>query len=92
VRILVSVLVLQIYSGIDYPQCFVGAATFSTDYFVDVSRGTEKVLDDGAPGPGWQAHWNETKAANHAETLLGTVVPHGNCYSNARTKICVYPR
>jgi len=82
----------QIYGGIDYPGCFVGAATFSTDYFVNVSWSAEKVLDDGARGPGWQAHWNETKEGNHAEALLGTVVRHGNCYSNAKTKICLWPK
>jgi hypothetical protein len=70
----------------------VGAQTFSTDYFVLVSWNPRKEMDDGARGPGWQAIWNETKAGNHAEAFLGTVVRHGNCYSNARTRICVRPK
>lgn len=42
----------QIYSGIDYPDCFVGEQTFSTDYFVLVQWSDGKSLADGAPGPG----------------------------------------
>jgi hypothetical protein len=82
----------QIYSGIDYPDCFVGAQAFSTDYFVNVSWSADERLDDGARGPGWQASWNETPAGNYAQAALGTVVHRGHCYSNARTRICMWPK
>lgn len=80
----------QIYSGIDYPECFMGAATFTTDYFVQVDWVDQKELDDGSAGPGWEAHWNGAIGSNHAEAFLGSVKRHGACYSNSETKICLW--
>ena len=80
----------QIYSGIDYPECFQGAATFTTDYFVQVDWVDQKELDDGSVGPGWEAFWNGSIGSNHAEEFLGPVVRHDACYSNRSTKICLW--
>lgn len=77
----------QIYSGIDFPECFEGAATFSTDHFVQVSH---PLLDDGKTGSGWVADWNEDKSGNHAEWSLGPVTRHGACYTNREAKICLW--
>jgi hypothetical protein len=82
----------QIYSGIDYPECFMGAATFTTDYFVQVDWLDEKELDDGSAGPGWEAHWNGEIGSNHAEAFLGSVKRDGACYSNSQTKICLWAK
>jgi hypothetical protein len=79
----------QIYAGIDYPECFEGAATFSTDYAVQVSH---PLLDGLSTGSGWVADWNEIKAANHLEWSLGPVRRRGPCYSNRQTKICLWKR
>ena len=80
----------QIYGGIDYPDCFQGAATFTTDYFAYVDWIDRKEMDDGSPGPGWEATWNETIGSNHAGGFLGPVVRHGACYSNDKAKICLW--
>jgi hypothetical protein len=80
----------QIYSGIDYPECFQGAQTFTTDYFLYVDWVDQKELDDGSPGPGWEAHWNGEIGSNHADVFLGPVKRHGACYSNSETKICLW--
>ena len=80
----------QIYGGIDYPECFQGAATFTTDYFVQVDWVDQKELDDGSPGPGWEAHWNGVIGSNHGDAFLGPVVRKGACFSNRETKICLW--
>jgi hypothetical protein len=80
----------QIYPGIDYPECFTGAATFTTDYFVQVDWVNREELDDGSPGPGWEASWNGAIGSNHAEAFLGSVRRHGSCYANSEAKICLW--
>ena len=80
----------QIYGGIDYPDCFAGAATFTTDYFVQVDWNDGKELGDGSPGPGWEAFWNGQIGSNHADSYLRPVVRHCACYSNNQTKICLW--
>lgn len=78
----------QVYAGVDYPepQCFCMA--ISTDYFVQVDH---ELLAGGSIGPGWWAHWNgKDKRATHAQAFLGTVTRHGACYSNKKTKICLW--
>jgi hypothetical protein len=80
----------QIYGGIDYPDCFTGAATFTTDYFVQVDWNVEKELNDGSSGPGWEAYWNGQIGSNHAEWFLRSVKKSGACYSNDQTKICLW--
>jgi hypothetical protein len=79
----------QIYRGVDYPECFEGAAAFSTDHFVQV---THPLLDDLSQGAGWVADWNEDKGANYAQWQLGPVTRHGACFSNSETKICLWKR
>ncbi len=85
----------QIYGGIDYPNCFQGAATFTTDYFVQVDWIGDKEMGDGSRGPGWEARWNGQIGSNHAEEFIGPVTRHGACYTSARswapkTKICLW--
>ena len=81
----------QVYSGIDYPECFAGGAnSFTTDHYATVEWSTEKALDDGSPGPGWQARWEGELGSNHLEGLLGPVVRKGACYVNEQTQICLW--
>jgi hypothetical protein len=82
----------QIYGGIDYPECFQGARTFTTDYFVQVDWLDRKELDDGSAGPGWEAHWNGQIGSNHAEAFLGSMKGQGACFSNSQAKICLWRR
>jgi hypothetical protein len=88
----------QIYSGIDYPECFAGGAnSFTTDHYATVEWSHEKKLDDGSPGPGWQARWEGALGSDHLEGFLGPVVRHGACFSSARswepeTKICLWKK
>jgi len=79
----------QVYAGVDYPRPEVYSAQISTDYFVQVDH---ELLDGGSIGPGWEAHWNEDKAATHAQGELGPVKRKGACYSNARTRICLWKK
>jgi hypothetical protein len=87
----------QIYSGIDYPDCYMGASTFTTDYFVQVDWANEKELGDGSPGPGWEAFWNGQIGSNHADNYIGPVRRDGACFSSVRswapkTKICLWKK
>jgi hypothetical protein len=79
----------QVFSGIDYPEPEIYSEEISTDYFVQVDH---ELLDGGSTGPGWEAHWNEDKAATHAQSQLGHVTRKGACYSNARTRICLWKK
>lgn len=79
----------QVYSGIDYPEPETYSENISTDYFVQVDHA---LLDDGSIGTGWEAHWNEDKGATHAQSQLGPVTRKGACYSNARTRICLWKK
>lgn len=79
----------QVYAGVDYPRPEVYSAQISTDYFVQVDHA---LLDDGSVGAGWEAHWNENKSATHAQSQLGPVTRKGACYSNARTRICLWKK
>lgn len=79
----------QVFSGVDYPRPEIYAGEISTDYFVQVDH---ELLDGGSIGPGWEAHWNEDKRATHAQSQLGPVKRKGACYSNARTRICLWKK
>ena len=79
----------QVYAGIDYPEPDCYCANISTDYFVQVDR---EILEGGATGPGWTAHWNEDKRATHAQPYLGPVVQRGACFLNDETKICLWKK
>jgi len=77
----------QVYPGLDYPDCYVGSFSISTDHFIQVDH---ELLDGGATGPGWWAHWNEDKRATHAHWFLGSVAKRGACFINSETKICLW--
>jgi hypothetical protein len=79
----------QVYADVDYPRPEIYSEHISTDYFVQVDH---ELLDGGSVGPGWEAHWNEDKAATHAQSQLGPVTRKGACYSNARTRICLWKK
>ena len=79
----------QVFPDVDYPRPEVYAAQISTDYVVQVDH---ELTDHGSFGPGWEAHWNEDKAATHAQGQLGPVKRKGACYSNARTRICLWKK
>ena len=76
----------QIYKGIDYPD---GAFPqgLSTDYVAQVEH---EYLEDGSRGSGWQIFWNGQPDASHVQAWLGTVDFDGECYTNARTKLCIW--
>lgn len=78
----------QVHVGIDYPDINCHLCEISTDYFVDVDRFNDD--PDPETGTPWYAHWNEDKRATHAQSYLGPVVRDGACYSNARTRICLW--
>lgn len=80
----------QIYSGIDYPECFFGAATFTTDRFAAVEWVKEGRLDDGSPSPGWNAGYDGALGSNHLEGFIGRVTRRGACFENKRAKICLW--
>jgi len=79
----------QVFSGVDYPRPEIYSEEISTDYFVQVDH---ELTDHGSIGPGWEAHWNEDKRATHAQSQLGPVKRQGACYSNARTRICLWKK
>ncbi|MEG3148470.1 hypothetical protein U1769_01135 [Sphingomonas sp. ZT3P38] len=79
----------QVFGGVDYRRPGIFAEEISTDFFVQVDH---ELLDNGAIGSGWEAHWNENKRATHAQSQLGKVTKHGACYVNNETRICLWKR
>lgn len=78
----------QVHVGIDYPDINCHPCEISTDHFVYVQNYPDDVDPDS--GTSWYAHWNGDKRATHAQAYLGPVTKKGACYSNARTKICLW--
>ena len=78
----------QVHAGIDYPDIHCSPCAISTDYFVYVQNYEEEV--DPATGTTWYAHFNGDKRATHADAYLGPVDQRGACFTNARTKICLW--
>ena len=79
----------QVYEGVDYTdrQFPMG---ISNDYFAYVKHDADDI--DEATGQGWYASWNEDTNSKYAQAYLGAVKRDGDCYSNARTKICLWEK